>query len=117
VPFHRNFFLGDLVEVLGGIRFINRPAIRIRSNQPVADIGDIELPVIEILPGMWVGDDLRLAALFLDHGARLHALGSDYNPARKARRLFKTIYPALEGQAVDKEDIGRSQPWRRLGSG
>ena len=101
---HRLLLLGDLVEIFGGIRIVDSLAGGIDGDQPVADIGDIELAVGKALPGMRIGDGLLLAALLLDHGARLDALGRDDDLAFEAGGFLQPVHPALEAKAVGEEN-------------
>ena len=80
-------------------------AVGIGGDQPIADIGDIELAVGEALPGMRIGDGLGLAALLLDHGARLHARRGDDHLALEARGFLQSLHPPLEAEAVDEQDL------------
>ena len=100
---------------VGGVGLVDGLAVRIGGDQPVADIGDIELAVGEILPGMRVGDRLRAAPPSSSTMVRgLTPVRGDHGLALEARGFLQPLHPALEAEAVDEEQLRRGQ---RLGVG
>ena len=81
-----------------------RLAGRVGGDQPVADVGRINLDVGDRLPGV------RIAAVAVTMAfgvaARLDALGGGDERGLAAGGLHQPLDPALEAQAVDHHDLG-----------
>ena len=56
----------QLLRIFLGVVLIECRVGRVGGGQPLGDVGDIDLPVGQALPGVGIGDRLGLAALRLD---------------------------------------------------